>query len=130
MPRDMTYERKVLVPIAMGTEEMEAVILAGVLRRAGADVTLASVEDGLEVEASYGTRIIADKSIAACANQEFDLVALPSSKEGVLQLLGKDLRTNRSKPAGPEMSGKDTCKQQVLDGFILLTTKLATGGVG
>ena len=61
----------------MGTEEMEAVILAGVLRRAGADVTLASVEDGLEVEASYGTRIIADKSIAACADQEFDLVALP-----------------------------------------------------
>jgi putative intracellular protease/amidase len=36
------------VPIAMGTEEMEAVILASVLRRAGADVTLASVEDGLE----------------------------------------------------------------------------------
>ena len=65
------------MPIAMGTEEMEAVILAGVLRRAGADVTLASVEDGLEVEASYGTRIIADKSIAACADQEFDLVALP-----------------------------------------------------
>ncbi|KAM3191700.1 hypothetical protein ACQJBY_069142 [Aegilops geniculata] len=69
--------KKVLVPIAMGTEEMEAVILAGVLRRAGADVTLASVEDGLEVEASYGTRIIADKSIAACADQVFDLVALP-----------------------------------------------------
>ncbi|KAM3211992.1 hypothetical protein ACQJBY_065225 [Aegilops geniculata] len=61
----------------MGTEEMEAVILTGVLRRAGADVTLASVEDGLEVEASYGTRIIADKSIAACADQVFDLVALP-----------------------------------------------------
>lgn len=68
---------KVLVPIAMGTEEMEAVILAGVLRRAGADVTLASVEDGLEVEASYGTRIIADKPIAACADQVFDLVAVP-----------------------------------------------------
>ncbi|KAM3207066.1 hypothetical protein ACQJBY_062326 [Aegilops geniculata] len=61
----------------MGTEEMEAVILAGVLRRAGADVTLASVEDSLEIEASYGTRIIADKPIAACADQVFDLVAVP-----------------------------------------------------
>nr|XP_020184007.1 protein DJ-1 homolog C [Aegilops tauschii subsp. strangulata] len=78
--------KKVLVPIAMGTEEMEAVILAGVLRRAGADVTLASVEDGLEVEASYGTRIIADKSIAACADQVFDLVALPGGMPGSVRL--------------------------------------------
>jgi putative intracellular protease/amidase len=61
----------------MGTEEMEAVILAGVLRRAGADVTLASVEDELEVEASCGTHIVADKPIAACADLVFDLVALP-----------------------------------------------------
>uniref|UniRef100_A0A0E0PQ19 DJ-1/PfpI domain-containing protein n=1 Tax=Oryza rufipogon TaxID=4529 RepID=A0A0E0PQ19_ORYRU len=62
-------KKKVLLPIAMGTEEMEAVILAGVLRRAGADVTLASVEDGLEVEASRGSHIVADKRIAACADQ-------------------------------------------------------------
>uniref|UniRef100_A0A0E0ITM2 DJ-1/PfpI domain-containing protein n=1 Tax=Oryza nivara TaxID=4536 RepID=A0A0E0ITM2_ORYNI len=62
-------KKKVLLPIAMGTEEMEAVILAGVLRRAGTDVTLASVEDGLEVEASRGSRIVADKRIAACADQ-------------------------------------------------------------
>ena len=68
---------KVLVPIAMGTEEMEAVVLAGVLRRAGADVTLASVEDGIEVEASCSSRIVADTHIASCADQVFDLVALP-----------------------------------------------------
>jgi len=68
---------KVLVPVAMGTEEMEAVIVAGVLRRAGAAVTLASVEDGLEVEASCGSRIVADTHIATCADQVFDLVALP-----------------------------------------------------
>jgi hypothetical protein len=40
-------------------------------------VTLASVEDKLEVEASCGTHIVADKPIAACADQVFDLVALP-----------------------------------------------------
>ncbi|KAF7102451.1 hypothetical protein CFC21_103583 [Triticum aestivum] len=83
--------KKVLVPIAMGTEEMEAVILAGVLRRAGADVTLASVEDGLEVEASYGTRIIADKSIAACADQVFDLVALPGGMPGSVRLRDNEI---------------------------------------
>uniref|UniRef100_A0A0A9FNI6 DJ-1/PfpI domain-containing protein n=1 Tax=Arundo donax TaxID=35708 RepID=A0A0A9FNI6_ARUDO len=61
----------------MGTEEMEAVILAGILCRGGTDVTLASVEDVLEVEVSCGSRIVVDTHIAACADQVFDLVALP-----------------------------------------------------
>ncbi|KAG8087418.1 hypothetical protein GUJ93_ZPchr0010g11089 [Zizania palustris] len=84
-------KKKVLVPIAMGTEEMEAVILAGVLRRAGADVTLASVEDSLEVEASCGSRIIADKPIAACADQMFDLVALPGGMPGSVRLRDNEI---------------------------------------
>ncbi|KAK3121945.1 hypothetical protein QOZ80_8BG0663120 [Eleusine coracana subsp. coracana] len=79
-------KKKVLVPIAMGTEEMEAVILASVLRRAGADVTLASVEDGLEVEASCGSRLVADTHIASCADQVFDLVALPGGMPGSVRL--------------------------------------------
>ncbi|KAG1327561.1 putative protein DJ-1 [Cocos nucifera] len=72
-------KKKVLVPVGLGTEEMEAVILVDVLRRAGADVVMASVEPGLEVEASSGTKLVADTSIAACANVIFDLVALPVS---------------------------------------------------
>lgn len=52
-------------------------ILADVLRRAGADVRLASVEEGLEVEGSSGTRIEADVHISDCAHEVFDLVALP-----------------------------------------------------
>ncbi|KAF8769511.1 hypothetical protein HU200_006549 [Digitaria exilis] len=84
-------KKKVLVPIAMGTEEMEAVILAGVLRRAGADVTVASVEDGLEVEASCGSRIVADTHIASCADQVFDLVALPGGMPGSVRLRDSDI---------------------------------------
>ncbi|OEL38401.1 Protein DJ-1-like protein C [Dichanthelium oligosanthes] len=75
----------------MGTEEMEAAILAGVLRQAGADVTLASVEDGLEVEASCGTRIVADTHIASCADQVFDLVALPGGMPGSVRLRDSDI---------------------------------------
>lgn len=48
-----------------------------VLRRAGADVLVASVELALEVEASSGTRIVADAPISDCRDQIFDLVALP-----------------------------------------------------
>lgn len=67
------------MPIGFGTEEMEAVIMINVLRRAGAQVTVASVEEQLEVEASGGTRLVADAFISACSDETFDLVALPVS---------------------------------------------------
>lgn len=78
--------KKVLVPIGFGTEEMEAVILVDALRRAGADVTVASVEAELEIEASSGTRLVADSFISACADQVFDLVALPGGMPGSVRL--------------------------------------------
>ncbi|XP_016451399.1 protein DJ-1 homolog C [Nicotiana tabacum] len=81
-----TPPKKVLVPIGFGTEEMEAVILADVLRRAGAEVTIASVEQQLEVEASGGTRLVADTFISACSTQIYDLVALPGGMPGSARL--------------------------------------------
>jgi len=68
-----------LVPIGYGTEEMEAVILIYVLRQAGAHVTVASVEPKLEVEASGGLKLVADTFVNSCANEIFDLIALPVS---------------------------------------------------
>lgn len=58
---------------------MEAVILIDVLRRAGASVVVASVEPELNIEASGGTRLVADTYISNCSNEVFDLVALPVS---------------------------------------------------
>ncbi|XP_059448643.1 protein DJ-1 homolog C [Corylus avellana] len=78
--------KKVLVPIGFGTEEMEAVIIIDVLRRAGADVTVASVEPQLEIEASSGTKLVADTSISTCSDQVFDLVALPGGMPGSVRL--------------------------------------------
>ncbi|GLU03211.1 hypothetical protein SLE2022_204200 [Rubroshorea leprosula] len=78
--------KKVLVPIGFGSEEMEAVILVYVLRQAGAEVTVASVEPQLEVEASSGTRLVADTSISSCSNQVFQLVALPGGMPGSARL--------------------------------------------
>lgn len=70
-----------LIPIANGTEPMEAVIAIDVLRRAGADVTVASVEEQepkqLRVDACHGVKIVADELVSNCADGVFDLIALP-----------------------------------------------------
>lgn len=67
-----------MVPIANGTEPMEAVITIDVLRRSGADVTVASSGNHLRVEALHGVRIIADASVSDVADDAvFDLIALP-----------------------------------------------------
>ncbi|CAB80119.1 putative protein [Arabidopsis thaliana] len=60
--------------------------LFDVLRRAGADVTVASVEQKLEVEGSSGTRLLADVLISKCADQVYDLVALPGGMPGAVRL--------------------------------------------
>ncbi|KAH6834353.1 Class I glutamine amidotransferase-like superfamily protein [Perilla frutescens var. hirtella] len=78
--------KKILVPIGFGSEEMEVVIMIDVLRRAGAQVTVASVEEQLEVEAAGATRLVADAFISACSNQTFDLVALPGGMPGSARL--------------------------------------------
>jgi len=79
--REVTMSRKALVPIADGTEELEAVTIIDVLRRAGTAVTVASV-DGIEVTGSRGTRLKADCLMHECAEATFDLVALPGGIPG------------------------------------------------
>mmetsp|Transcript_6976 Transcript_6976/g.25715 ORF Transcript_6976/g.25715 Transcript_6976/m.25715 type:complete len:275 (+) Transcript_6976:57-881(+) len=77
---------QVLVPIAEGSEEMEAVIVIDVLRRAGVDVTVASVEETLQVKASRGVNLVADVPIAECASKDYDLIVLPGGMPGAERL--------------------------------------------
>ncbi|HOT90600.1 MAG TPA: DJ-1/PfpI family protein [Anaerolineae bacterium] len=77
---------KVLVPIANGTEEIEAVCIIDTLRRAGADVTVASVEATLQITASRGTKLVADAFIGDCANVIYDCIAIPGGMPGAEHL--------------------------------------------
>lgn len=71
-----------LVPVADGTEDIEAVTLVDVLRRAGVEVTVASVAARREVTCANGTRLLADTLHAEVAGREFDLIALPGGLPG------------------------------------------------
>lgn len=75
-----------LVPIANGSEEIEAVCIIDVLRRANVDVTVASVEDTLQVTASRRTKLVADRLIGECVGQTYDLIALPGGMPGAEHL--------------------------------------------
>lgn len=68
---------QILVPIANGTEEMEAVIIVDILRRAKANVVVASVEDKLEIEASRKVKLQADVLLDEAAKTSYDLIVLP-----------------------------------------------------
>ncbi len=78
--------KRVLVPIANGTEEIEAVCIIDTLRRAEYDVTVASVEESLQVTCSRQTRLVADARIADCLEQDFDLIACPGGMPGAQHL--------------------------------------------
>jgi len=74
-------QKNVLVPVANGSEELETVAIVDVLRRAGALVTLASVGQ-LEVTASKGVRLVADRVLATSLDHLYDVVALPGGMPG------------------------------------------------
>lgn len=76
----------VLVPIADGSEEIEAVTIVDVLRRAKANVTLASVMPRLRISASRGLAIEADCLIDNCADARWDLIVLPGGMPGAENL--------------------------------------------
>lgn len=76
--------KKVLVPIATGTEEMEAVTVIDIMVRAGYDVVVASAEsDGeLTMKASRGVTLTADCRLVDIADDEFDAIILPGGVGG------------------------------------------------
>ena len=80
--------KRVLIPIADGSEDLEAVTLIDVLRRADLDVTVASAEERRMLTCARGTRITADAMLLDVLAQDFDLIVLPGGMPGA-QTLGE-----------------------------------------
>lgn len=71
----------VLIPLAQGCEELEAVTIIDLLRRADINVITASLDES-PVTASRGTVIVADTTLDQVLDQEFDMVVLPGGLPG------------------------------------------------
>ena len=81
---------RVLVPLAQGCEELEAVTIIDLLRRAQIEVVTAGLADG-PVTGSRGTRLLPDVTLDAALTQSFDMVVLPGGQPGATNL-EKDAR--------------------------------------
>ncbi len=71
----------VLVPLASGCEELEAVTIIDLLRRAGIQVVSAGLDDS-PVRGSRGTVLIPDTTLHHALQLDFDMVALPGGQPG------------------------------------------------
>lgn len=73
---------KVLVPLAQGCEELEAVTIIDLLVRAGIEVTTASLDAERVITASRGVQLVAQTTLDAVKDHRFDLIALPGGLPG------------------------------------------------
>ena len=76
---------RVLVLLAAGSEELEAVTVIDLLRRAQIEVVTAGLVPG-PVTGSRRTVLVPDATLDDVANQEFDMVVLPGGQPGATNL--------------------------------------------
>ncbi len=98
MPYIAFMSKTVLVPLLEGFEEIEAVTIIDVLRRAELEVLIAGAAKG-PVTGAHGVALIADHSLAQIDAASLAMIALPGgmpgaanlAKSAVVQRLIKDL---------------------------------------
>ncbi|XP_012273903.1 protein dj-1beta [Orussus abietinus] len=78
---DMAKKTAILL-LADGAEEMEAVITTDVLRRAGIQVTIASITSDGCIKCSRDVKICTDVKLADVKTEKFDAVILPGGLGG------------------------------------------------
>ncbi len=76
---------RVLVPLAPGFEEIEAITIIDVLRRAGVTVDVVGTESG-PITGSHGITVTPDRLLAGIDAGAYDLIALPGGMPGTVRL--------------------------------------------
>lgn len=78
--------KKVLVPLADGFEDIEAVSIVDVLRRGGVEVVPAALGGGEAVRSAHGLFLRAEARLSDVLEDEYDAIILPGGGEGTQNL--------------------------------------------
>jgi 4-methyl-5(b-hydroxyethyl)-thiazole monophosphate biosynthesis len=81
---------RILVPFADGFEEIEALTLVDVLRRAGISVDMVGVPSTL-ITGAHGVKVYTDKRLNEINPEDYDGIVLPGGNPGYINL-GKSSR--------------------------------------
>ena len=82
----MNSPKTIAIPLAEGFEEIEAITLIDLLRRAEFEVTTISINEALLVEGAHGIKVEADSKLIEVKEKSFDAVILPGGMPGTLNL--------------------------------------------
>jgi len=122
---------RVLVPLAQGCEELEAITIIDLLRRAGIEVISAGL-DAENITASHGVKLVPDTDLESALKDDYDMIVLPGGLPGADHLENDD----RLKTALKTMVKNDKyiaaicAAPKVLASAGLLTGKTATSYPG
>ena len=78
------------VLIAKGFEEIEAITLIDLLRRAGYNLTTVSISTSKEVIGGHNIKIFTDSTFDAESFEDMDMLLLPGGGDGVLNLASEN----------------------------------------
>lgn len=79
-------DKKIAVHLADGFEEIEAISIIDVLRRAGLNVVTVSVTGKLEVNGAHQIKVLADKLFESVDYSEIYMIVLPGGMPGASNL--------------------------------------------
>lgn len=122
---------RVLIPLAAGCEELEAVTVIDLLRRANIEVVTAGLEPG-PVRCSRDTVLVPDVELDAAMEEDFDMIVLPGGLPGSHHL-DADARIHKllaRHKAEDRYAAAICAAPKVLANAGLLTGKSATGYPG
>ena len=72
----------IVVPVATGFEEIEAISIIDVVRRSGIEVIVAHVDAEATVTGANGIRIVCDRPLEGIGSDDIDMIVLPGGWGG------------------------------------------------
>lgn len=118
----------IIIPIAPGSEEMEAVICIDIFRRAGWNVSVVTFETEKQVTASRGVNLVADHYWSEINPNDYDIIIIPGGNGGTETLAAEPelLATLQTFDQAGKTIGAICAAARVLDAAAILRQRRYT----